>query len=136
MILVENGNKRKFALWVYPETLKKVENAYESDNCRSQSEFIEKAVIFYLGYLSGDNNADYFAKTIASTLRGIIKSSEDRLARMQFKEAVELAKIVRMIAPLCEIDDDELRRLHIKCVDEVKHINGILKLENVTRGES
>ncbi len=95
----------------------------------------KKAVTFYLGYLSADNNADYFAKAVASTLRGIVKSSEDRLARMQFKEAVELAKIVQMIAPLCEIDDDELRRLHVKCVDEVKHINGILKLENVVRGE-
>ena len=45
---MENSNKRKFALWIYPETLEKVENAYEKDNCRSQSEFIEKAVNFYL----------------------------------------------------------------------------------------
>ena len=49
--------------------------------------------------------------------------------------SVELAKIVRMIAPLCELDEDELNRLHIDCVDEVKRINGVIKLDSVLRGE-
>ncbi len=44
-------NKVKFALWAYPETLKDVEVHYQNDNCRSQSEFIEKAIKFYIGYL-------------------------------------------------------------------------------------
>ena len=37
-------NKVKFALWAYPETLKDVEVHYKHDNCKSQSEFIEKAI--------------------------------------------------------------------------------------------
>lgn len=41
-------NKVKFALWAYPETLKNVEVHYKNDNCRSQSEFIEKAIKFYI----------------------------------------------------------------------------------------
>ena len=48
-----------------------------------------------------------------------------------FKLSVEMAKIMHMIAPLCEIDDEELRQLHEKCVDEVKHINGIIKFDAV-----
>ena len=39
-------NKRKFALWLYPETLDKVKQLYTEDDCRSKSEFIEKAVQF------------------------------------------------------------------------------------------
>jgi hypothetical protein len=116
--------------------MKKVCDTYKSDNCRSQSEFIEKAVIFYCGYLAGENNIDYFSRALTETLRGVVKSAEDRLSRLQFKEAVELAKIVRLLAPLCEADDDELRRLHIDCVDEVKRINGILKIDSVIRGET
>ena len=37
-------NKKKFALWMYPDTLEKVEKIYREDNCGSRSEFIEKAV--------------------------------------------------------------------------------------------
>ena len=44
-------NKVKFPLWVYPETLKDVEIHYRNDNCKSQSEFIEKSIKFYIGYL-------------------------------------------------------------------------------------
>lgn len=131
----ENENKRKFALWMYPLTFQKIKNIYKQDNCGSQSEFIEKAVNFYIGYLAGEENVDYFSRAVSASLKALIKSSEDRISRLQFKEAVELAKIVRMIAPLCELDEDELHRLHLDCVDEVKRINGVIKLDSVLRGE-
>lgn len=35
-------DKEKFPLWAKPETLKSVKEHYRSDNCKSQSEFIEK----------------------------------------------------------------------------------------------
>lgn len=45
-----DDSKRKFALWVQPDTLKKVEKLYRDDDCKSRSEFIEKAILFYAGY--------------------------------------------------------------------------------------
>ncbi len=47
-----NENKRKFGLWVHPETLKKVDSTYKEDNCKSRSEFIENAINFYCGYIA------------------------------------------------------------------------------------
>ena len=41
-------NKKKFALWVHPSTIDKVERLYQLDNCQSRSEFIEKAILFTL----------------------------------------------------------------------------------------
>ena len=40
--------KRKFALWIKESTLDMVQNIYKEDNCSSRSEFIEKAIIFYV----------------------------------------------------------------------------------------
>ena len=40
-------DKQKFPLWAKPETLQSVKEIYQSDNCRSQSEFIERAILFY-----------------------------------------------------------------------------------------
>ena len=31
-------NKKKFALWMYPDTLQKVGEIYRGDNCESKSE--------------------------------------------------------------------------------------------------
>lgn len=41
--------KRKFALWAKDSTLQMAKKLYKEDNCKSQSEFIEKAIIFYAG---------------------------------------------------------------------------------------
>ena len=46
------SEKRKFALWATEETLEKTKTWYKKDNCFSRSEFIEKAIDFYVGYLS------------------------------------------------------------------------------------
>ena len=84
---------------------------------------------FYTGYLNCNSNVDYLADILVKTLDSIVSSTENRLARMQFKEAVELAKISHMMAPLCDLDDEQLRRLHISCVDEVKRINGTIRFD-------
>ena len=38
-------NKVRFQFWVYPETMREVEHHYKNDNCKSQSEFIEKMLL-------------------------------------------------------------------------------------------
>lgn len=123
-------NKVKFALWVYPETLKGVEVHYKKDNCRSQSEFIEKAVKFYIGYLSEEDNISYLSPMITETVKAHIRGTEQRLARLLFKVAVELAKLSHMTAAVNEVDDETLNSLHAMCVNEVRKINGIIDYED------
>ncbi len=41
-----------------------------------------------------------------------------------------------MLASINEMDDDTLGRLHYKCVQEVKRINGAVKFEDAVRGQS
>ena len=53
------ADKNKFALWIYPETLERVEKLYRGDGCKSRSEFIEKAINFYCGYLTAENYKEY-----------------------------------------------------------------------------
>lgn len=45
------NNKEKYAFWLTPETKKMIEINAPLSNCGSQSEFIEKAVRFYDGYM-------------------------------------------------------------------------------------
>ena len=45
------NKKIKFPLWLMPDTKATVECLYRQDGCSSQSEFIEKAILFYCGYL-------------------------------------------------------------------------------------
>lgn len=60
----EKENKRKFAWWVKDSTIELVGKLYKDDDCTSRSEFIEKAVIFYSGYLSTENAKGYLPKVL------------------------------------------------------------------------
>ncbi len=126
-------NKEKFALWAYPETLDEISAAYEQDNCKSKSEFIEKAVKFYLGYLKQERNVNYLSPMIISQMNAVVAGTEQRLSRNLFKMAVELGKISHTLAALNDVDEDTLRELHAMCVDEVRHINGCINFENAVR---
>ena len=125
--------KIKFPLYLHPDTMQQVEMLYRLDNCTSKTEFLEKAVRFYCGYLQSENVADFLAPELVSMLDGIVKGTEQRLSRGLFKVAVELGAITHMLAVIHEIDDDTLRRLRAMCVDEVKRINGVINFEKAVR---
>lgn len=123
-------NKKKFALWVYPDTLEKVEEIYRSDDCESKSEFIEKAIRFYIGYLTSEDKKGYLPSVVTSTLKSIVAESDNRQNRMLFKLAVEIAIMQNLMASLNEIDPLSLERLRGECVQEVKRLSGGFTFED------
>lgn len=123
-------NKKKFALWVYPDTLEKVEGIYRSDDCESKSEFIEKAIRSYIGYLTSEDKKGYLPSVVTSTLKSIVAESDNRQNRMLFKLAVEIAIMQNLMASLNEIDPLSLERLRGECVQEVKRLSGGFTFED------
>ena len=121
--------KRRFQLWVMPTTLELADQYYRSDNCSSASEFIEKAILFYLGFIFSQENQDYLADVIPATVKGMVDESSNRMGRLLFKMAVELAVIENILAAVCEVDRQELKRLRGQCVEEIKRTNGIISFE-------
>ena len=126
-------HKRKFPLWIHQSTLDKVCKAFNQDNCHSQSEFIEKAVEFYLSYLLYEGSLTSYAPILSSIIDASVKGCEEHLSRNHFKIAVELAKVSNLLAVINELDDDTLRKLHVKCIDEVRKTNGVIRFEDAVK---
>lgn len=127
------SNKIKFPLWLYPKTMEEVNYRFAEDNCGSRSEFIEKAINFYIGYLKQEKNVNYLSPLITSSVEAVINGSEQRINRNLFKIAVELGKLAHTIAAANDVDEDTLRELHAMCVDEVRHINGVINFESAVK---
>ena len=122
-------NKQKFALWAYPNTLEEVDKSYQGDNCKSKSEFIEKAINFYLGFLKQEDNINYLSPRITSSVDAVLRGTEKRINRNLFQIAVELGKLSHMLAAVNDVDEDSMQELHEMCLDEVRHINGVINFE-------
>ena len=127
--------KVKFPLYVFPETMQKIDMLYEADNCKSKTEFIEKAIRFYCGYLLNKDSvaAEYAAPQITAITEGIVKGTEQRLSRALFKVAVELGAVSHMLAAINDIDDETMVKLRAMCTDEVRRINGVINFERAVR---
>ena len=130
---MEFDNKIKFPLWIYPQTIENVRTHYKHDNCKSQSEFIEKAISFYIGYLDEERAVNYISPMITETVKATIAGTEQRLSQLMFKVAVELGKISNMLAAMNDVDEETLRQLQGMCVNEVRKINGIISYEDAVR---
>ena len=122
--------KRKFALWIRESSLEQVRKWYKADDCSSQSEFIEKAIHFYIGYISSENGSDYLPRIITSTVKGIVNDSDNRISRILFKLAVEQAITMNVVAATCGIDREQLEKLRGTCVAQVKRSNGVYAFED------
>ena len=81
--------KEKFALWLTPECRQLVDDCYADDQCQSRSEYIEKAIWFYSGFLHAEKAEHYLPKVLQQILTGTLERFAERIGRQLFKLAVE-----------------------------------------------
>lgn len=116
--------KTKFALWLTPETREKVQVLYRLDNCKSQSEYIEKAVNFYSDYLAAERADAFLPGVLAEILEGKLSALGDRIGKVIFKMAVEESIMTHLLAADTDVDLETLERLRARCVRDVMRTHG------------
>ncbi len=109
---------------ISPDTQRKMETAFPNANCRSQNEFVEKAICFYSDYVMSQEVTDFLPPIFVHAMRATLQGSEDRISRLLFKLTVELSMMMNVLAAGLEIDDSQLDALRWRCVQEVKKTNG------------
>lgn len=122
--------KRKFLLWAYPSTLELMKNTYRKTNCRTQSEFVERAIQYYCGHVNAADDVSYLPNAFLSNMKSLVNESDTRQGRMMFKLAVEMAMMMNILASMQDIDAETLDRLRHECIKEVKRLNGGFSMED------
>ncbi len=130
------NNKERTAIWLYPETMDRLDGWLEKDNCKSRSEFVEKALGFYMGYLGTEDTSSYLSKALLSSIQGTLQNTENRMASNLFRLSVEISMMMHLLATTLDITDEELRRLRGRCVTEVKKTKGKIRLDDAVEFQS
>ena len=133
--MIKFSEKIKYTLYIDPAVLKRVDDLFKQDGCKSKSEFIERAVRFYCGYLSAENYRDYVPKVMLSTIKGSLDGFESRMASLMFKMSVELSVLNRVTAATVDTGDLNLPRIRADCVRDVKRIQGVITLAEAVEDE-
>ena len=122
--------KRRMDVYLFPETIEKIKELYCQNDCRNRSEFVEKAIRFYVGYLTAEDKSNFLPNMFLSNMRSIVYESDSRQNKLLFKLAVEMALMMNLLAYQFEIDDVSLSRLRGECVKEVKRLQGSFSMED------
>lgn len=123
--------KKKHAFWLTPKTKDLVEQVYAADNCKSQSEFVEKAIQFYAGYLNTKNASAFLPEVLTTILIGIMDDFAQRIGRQLYKVAVEQNLCNHILISDTDMDQRTYQLMRGRSVREVDSTNGRITFKEV-----
>ena len=102
-------------------------------NCRSRNEFINQALRHYIAFLQKETDNEFLTPALENLLSETIGDSENRVARILFKFAVELSMVLHASANHIGMSESAIADLRQMCVDEVLRLNGDISFEKAYR---
>lgn len=127
------SKKEKFALYLTPEKKAVLERRYREDGSRSLTAFIERAIDFYLDYLSANDAGLFLPTSIKSYVDGRLGQMEDRMSSLLYKQAVEQDMVAGILADAYRFSEEDLKRRRAESVKNVKRTNGRISLDQRVR---
>ena len=129
---MDNDSKR-IGLYINQDLLKTCDNAISRTNATSRSDFISNSIEFYIAWLDSKNTTKILTPALESVIGSKILDTEDRIARVLFKQGVELAMLMHVVAATNDITESQLKELRKICIEEVKRNSGKYKFEDAFR---
>ena len=119
-------------VYLKKETYAKIDSIINLSECKSRNEVIEKAVDYLFGRISAETSQEFLCDVYGKQIEGYIKNLGNRLSRMQFKNAVELDMLTRLLSNDLELSKESYDKLRKKSVDSVKQTNGSINILNAS----
>lgn len=101
----------------------------------SRNTALEKAINFYFSYLTNALNQDYLCDIYGNKISSEIKILSDRMSKLQFKSAVEMDMLTRLLASDLSISKEAYDKLRKTSVDSVKQSHGSINILDAANGE-
>lgn len=119
--------------YVEKELLNRADEAIGKTNARSRSEFISDALEFYIAWLHSEETGKVLTPALESVIGAKIKDTENRIARVLFKQSVELAMLMHVVAATHMVRPEDMENLRKMCVNEVSKVNGKFHFDDAVR---
>ena len=133
VITIKTDEKRRHSVWLDDATWSKVQYHYKLDGCTTQNDFIDKAILFYCGYLQSEYAGDFLPKILGETLEAILSMFGDRIGKLLLKHAVEKKVCNHILASDTDIDAQTYQQMRGKSYQEVLRTNGQISFPEVLR---
>ena len=120
----------RMGVYISKKLQDRVDHAIPKTDARSRSEFMSDALELYLAWLDSYDYSKVLTPALESVIEAKIKETENHIAGVLFKQGVELAILMHVIAASQQYDPDSLEELRKHCVNEVRKYSGRYRFED------
>ena len=129
----ETKNATRIGLYIDTDLLARCDASIPLTDARSRSEFVCDAIEHYIALLNVQGSSKVLTPALESVIGGKIAGTEDRISRMIFKLAVEIAVQNHLTARRYEFQEGYLEELRDYCAQEVASTNGRMNLADIVK---
>jgi len=115
----------KSGLALTPEHLKLCDENLARASVRSRNDFVEQAIEFYAAFLTNREYPRFATEGYDTPLMSRFETLSKSLGTGQYKMAVELATVARLLSLVLNVSNDELREIQADSRQEVKHLGSV-----------
>ena len=101
----------------------------------SRNEFVREAVEFYLEWLNRESSEKFLTPALESVVEAKLRDTEERLARILFKMAVDQNVLAYAVVTDAYYDKVDVENMRIQAVNELKTTNGTLDVLRILNGQ-
>lgn len=129
----ETKNAARIGLYIDSDLLSWCDASIPLTDARSRSELICDAIEHYIATLNAKGSSKVLTPALESVIGGKIAGTEDRISRIIFKLAVEVAVLNHLTAGRYSFEDGYLDELRDYCTQEVASTNGRINLADIAK---
>ncbi len=127
---------QKYAYWMTPSMVAEITKMMPEANATSKTDFVRKAVAFYIGYIRQQKTINYLAPMLARAIKSEVRSLGKDVCEMLFKLAVEMGINSNITAAVNDIEDESLENIRRNVAQEIARVNGILTFEDANEWQN
>lgn len=124
-------NMVKTGISIDADLLTRCDASIPLTNAQSRSEFICETIEYYIAVLHAQGSSKVLTPALESVVSSKIALTEDRISRMIFKLAVEVAMLNHQCAAAYTTEEDYIDWLREHCKHEVSKLNGRMNLNDI-----
>ncbi len=133
---MDSPNMQRISLYLSKEMVRQADRLKKKYHFSSRNEFFARAVENFIAdeLLNDDTAGRCITTKLAQAVKDLSEDNAKAISKGLFRYAVQLEMLMRMIATLSEIDDDEVEKMRREAINNVRRTRGKVSLAEIITG--
>lgn len=131
---MDSENKQRISLYLERDTVKKADRMMKEYGYKSRNEFYTAAIENFIAGELLQENAPALSDKLARAVAAMSEDNARAISKGLFRYAVQLEMVMRMIATLSDITEEDVEDMRREAINNVRRTRGKVNLTDIITG--